>query len=257
MTSSEKPLSVVTGACGPLGRSIVSTLHEAGHAVIATDVPMAVESESTHFEMPNLDLFPLDLLEPNASDRLVEFVYSRTSRVDLLVNNAGLTGTSSVQGYACGFEEQSDEAYDLALHLNLAIPFRLTRRLLPVLRAPGSASVINISSIYGLVGPDPTLYEGSDIGNPAAYAASKGGLIQLTRYLATMLAPEIRVNCVAPGGIFRNQDSEFVARYVERTPLGRMASEKDVAATILWLSSPDSSYVTGQTIAVDGGWTAR
>lgn len=257
MTSSEKPICVVTGACGPLGRSIVSALYEAGHAVIATDVPMAVESQSTRFEMPDLDVLPLDLLEPNASDRLVEFVHSRTSRVNLLVNNAGLTGTSAIQGYACGFEEQSDEAYDLALHLNLAIPFRLTRRLLPLLRASGSASIINISSIYGLVGPDPSLYQDLDIGNPAAYSASKGGLIQLTRYLSTVLAPDIRVNCVAPGGILRNQGEEFIARYVERTPLGRMASELDIAATVAWLASPDSSYITGQTVTVDGGWTAR
>ena len=93
------------------------------------------------------------------------------------------------------------------------------------------------------------------MGNPAAYAATKGGLLQLTRYLATVLAPKIRVNAVSPGGIERGQPSAFQERYVARTPLGRMAREEDFKGIIAFLASDASAYVTGQNFAVDGGWT--
>ena len=106
----------------------------------------------------------------------------------------------------------------MALALNLTAPFSLTRRLAPLLRAGGHGSVVNVSSIYGLVGPNMGLYEGTRMGNPAAYAASKGGLAQLTRYLSTVLAPEVRVNAFAPGGIARGQDDAFVERYERLTP---------------------------------------
>ena len=101
------------------------------------------------------------------------------------------------------------------------------------------------------------LYDGiSAMGNPAAYAASKGGLIQLTRWLSTVLAPDIRVNSVCPGGVWRNQNPNFVERYQSKTPLGRMATEEDFKGVTVWLASDASAYVTGQNIMVDGGWTA-
>jgi NAD(P)-dependent dehydrogenase (short-subunit alcohol dehydrogenase family) len=92
---------------------------------------------------------------------------------------------------------------------------------------------------------------------PAAYAAAKGALISMTKYFATTLAPKIRVNCVAPGGILRSQPDEFIKKYSEIVPLKRMALEKDVVDTIAWISSDKASYLTGQVIAVDGGWTAK
>ena len=102
-----------------------------------------------------------------------------------------------------------------------------------------------------------SLYDDTAMGNPAAYGASKGGLIQLTRYLATVLGPDnIRVNCISPGGIARGQDEKFVARYEARTPLKRMGTEEDMKGTILYLASDLSAYVTGQNLLVDGGWTA-
>ncbi|MDO8629190.1 MAG: SDR family oxidoreductase, partial [Phycisphaerales bacterium] len=118
----------------------------------------------------------------------------------------------------------------------------------------GRGSIINIASIYGSYGPDLRLYAGTAMGNPAAYAASKGGLIQLTRWLATVLAPHVRVNSISPGGVFRNQPEEFVQRYEARTPLGRMATDDDLRGAMLYLASDLSRYVTGQNLSVDGGW---
>jgi len=91
---------------------------------------------------------------------------------------------------------------------------------------------------------------------PAGYAASKGGVIQLTRYLATMMCPAVRVNCVSPGGIFRNQPEVFVSRYNARTPLSRMGTEEDLKGAVTYLVSDMSAYVTGHNLVVDGGWTA-
>jgi NAD(P)-dependent dehydrogenase (short-subunit alcohol dehydrogenase family) len=115
------------------------------------------------------------------------------------------------------------------------------------------ASIINIASIYGQLGPDWRLYDGTEMGNPAAYSSSKGGLIQLTRWLSTTLTPSVRANVICPGGIFRNQPEMFVSRYEKKTPLGRMATEDDLRGTLGFLASDLSQYLTGQVLTVDGG----
>ena len=186
----------------------------------------------------------------------VETGVLRHGACDVLIHNAAFTGTSGVPGYAVPFAEQTDEAFAAAAWLNLTVPFSLTRRLASLLASGGHGSVIMVSSIYGIVGPNMGLYEGTTMGNPAAYGATKGGLVQLTRYLATVLAPQVRVNGFAPGGIERGQEPDFTNRYSRLTPLGRMATEDDFAGVVSWLAGDGSAYVTGQTVAVDGGWTA-
>ena len=114
--------------------------------------------------------------------------------------------------------------------------------------------IINISSIYGLFGPDWRLYEDTNMGNPAAYATSKSGLIGLTRWLATTVSPDIRVNAIAPGGVLRDQPEIFIDRYSKKTSLGRMANEDDFRGALSYLASDLSQYVTGQVLSVDGGW---
>ena len=97
---------------------------------------------------------------------------------------------------------------------------------------------------------------GEEIGNPAAYSSSKGGLIQFTKWLSTTLAHEIRVNCISPGGILRDQSSTFISKYEQKTPLRRMALEEDFKGIVAYLASDLSEYVTGQNIMIDGGWTS-
>ena len=121
----------------------------------------------------------------------------------------------------------------------------------------GRGSIIHIGSIYGVLGPDWSLYDATDVpGTPAAYSASKGGLLQMTRWLATSLAPDVRVNAIVPGGIERHTAERFKAAYETRTPLGRMASEEDVKGAASFLASDASAYVTGHCLTVDGGWSA-
>ena len=249
-------LCVITGACGPLGWAITAHMSGVGHPVLAVDLPGVVEQRRKEAAGLPVTLLPLDLTLPGAADTVLSAVDEVGAGLQVLINNAAFTGDASLGGYVCGFDDQTDEAFDAALALNLAMPFRLVRRLAPHLRRSDNASVINIGSIYGLVGPVLSLYEGTSMGIPAGYAASKGGLIQLTRYMSTVLAPEIRVNCVAPGGLARGQDAGFIQRYEARTPLGRMGTERDVVEAVAWLASDASAYITGQVIAVDGGWTA-
>jgi NAD(P)-dependent dehydrogenase (short-subunit alcohol dehydrogenase family) len=126
---------------------------------------------------------------------------------------------------------------------------------MPWLKKSSAASVILVSSIYGEVGPQPRLYEGTPLSNPTAYGVSKGGIGQLMRYLAAQLAPEVRVNCLSPGGIDRKLPPEFVRKYAERTPLGRMGQDEDFKGAVAYLASDLSRYVTGHDLKVDGGWT--
>lgn len=255
-TSLDGRTAVVTGGAGPLGRVLADALAAAGARVVVVDLDEE-RCAATAEALPGTGHVPLgaDLLSPEGLSRVVESV-EHLGACDVLVNNAAFTGTSGVPGYAVPFDEQTDDAFATALALNLTAPFSLTRRLAPLLRATGQGSVVNVSSIYGLVGPNMGLYEGTRMGNPAAYAASKGGIAQLTRYLSTVLAPEVRVNAFAPGGIARGQDEAFVERYERLTPLGRMGTEDDFRGVVTWLASDASAYVTGQVVAVDGGWTA-
>jgi NAD(P)-dependent dehydrogenase (short-subunit alcohol dehydrogenase family) len=166
-----------------------------------------------------------------------------------------LVGTSGLKGWNTPFKDQQSDTWRLALDVNLTAPFVLTQACADALAKSGHGSVINVASIYGMVGPDMGLYEGTEIGNAAAYGASKGGLLQLTRWLSTVLAPQVRVNAITPGGLWRNQPESFHHRYVARTPLKRMGSEEDFKGAVAYLASDLSSYVTGQNLVVDGGWT--
>jgi NAD(P)-dependent dehydrogenase (short-subunit alcohol dehydrogenase family) len=120
-----------------------------------------------------------------------------------------------------------------------------------------NASIINISSIYGVNAPDWNLYQDTNINNPAAYSISKAGLIYMTKWLASTLAPNIRVNAISPGGILRQQEKLFIKKYNEKTLLNRMATESDVSEPVLFLASNMSSYITGQNLIIDGGWTIK
>ncbi len=172
-----------------------------------------------------------------------------------MINNAAFVGESNLEGWTEDFDKQSVETWKRAVEVNLTAPFHLCQAFTPLLKKSKVGSIINIASIYGANAPDYSLYEGTDMGNPAGYSASKGGLIQLTRWLSTTIAPDVRVNSISPGGVWRNQSRRFVDRYEFKTPLGRMATEEDFKGIVAYLSSDLSSYVTGQNIVVDGGWS--
>jgi NAD(P)-dependent dehydrogenase (short-subunit alcohol dehydrogenase family) len=250
--------ALITGAAGHLGKVFADTLAELGADLILVDQQVSNLEEFSDLLSQRWDVKVFtkncDLELSDERDELISWVKEIAEPLHILVNNAAFAGTSNLPGWSVPFEEQSVETWRRALEVNLTAIFHLCQGLTPLLKSEAGSSVVNIASIYGVNGPDWSLYEETAMGNPAAYGASKGGLIQLTRWLATTIAPEIRVNSISPGGIFRNQPELFVNRYVEKTPLGRMASEDDLRGVLAFLASDMSRYVTGQNLIVDGGW---
>jgi NAD(P)-dependent dehydrogenase (short-subunit alcohol dehydrogenase family) len=246
--------ALVTGGTGHIGRVISDALTELGATVSVTDV----SAESCAAAVRDgwaASGFAADLLDGAATRAVVSRVLDQYGRLDILVHCAAYVGSSQRAGWAVAFPDQTSEAWRDAMQVNLTSAFELSQEAAPHLASSGHGSIVFISSIYGMVGPNNSLYEGTSMANPAAYGASKGGLLQLTRYLATTLAPSVRVNAISPGGVWRNQQKEFVDRYVAQTPLGRMAKEEDFMGAIAFLASDLSSYVTGQNLVIDGGWT--
>ncbi len=236
------------------------TLSELGATVIVVDLDSAscrdLSAQLTASGAVSGMALPGDISDLEFWTTAPTSIVGAVGGLDIIVHCAAFVGTTRMDGWAVPFAEQTTEAWNAAMDVNISSFFTMVRELQPLLEVSGRASVVSVSSIYGMVGPDMRLYEGLDMANPAAYAASKGGLIQLTRYLATVLAPRIRVNTVSPGGLSRNQPEAFQQRYIERTPLQRMGTEEDLVGVIGYLASDLSSYVTGVNIPVDGGWTA-
>lgn len=250
--------ALITGATGGLGKIMADTLAELGADLVLVDRPGSdfqsiTETLAERWEI-KVQYRHCDLEQQGQRTELMGWLKTRGEGLNILINNAAFVGTSELKGWAVPFEEQTVDTWRRALEVNLTAVFDLCRSLAPTLKVAEGASIINIASIYGEYGPDWSLYEGTNMSNPAAYGASKGGLIQFTRWLATTLAPRVRVNAISPGGVFRNQPEKFVPRYESRTPLGRMATEDDFRGTVAHLASDLSNYVTGQNLVVDGGW---
>lgn len=249
----------ITGAAGHLGSALAAVVADAGADLylVDRDAPglEAVVASVTARATGPVEFFVADLEDEASRTAFVETLGSKTSSLDGVVHNAAFVGTSELEGWAVGFKDQSVETWRRALEVNVTAPFHLTQLMLPLLEAASAPSVVTIGSVHGIVGPDWRLYEDLTMANPAAYAASKAALIQLTTWLATTLAPHVRCNSVSPGGLERSQPSMFVTRYQERTPMGRMGTENDIVGAIVYLLSDASSYVTAQNIVVDGGYS--
>ncbi|MFU1477804.1 SDR family oxidoreductase [Roseovarius sp. C7] len=250
--------ALITGASGYIGRTMAAALAEQGANLVLVDLDPNklpdLKRQLSEKYMAAVETVVANLEQEEEVRQLPSLAESRFGSLDIVVNNAAFVGTSGLTGWNEPFERQSTETWRRALEVNLTACFALCQEAAPLLEKSQSGSIINIGSIYGVYGPDLSLYAGTAMNNPAAYAASKGGLLQLTRWLATVLAPSTRVNMICPGGVARNQPVEFTERYVERTPLKRMATEEDFKGALAYLASDLSAYVTGQVLMVDGGW---
>lgn len=250
--------ALITGATGGIGRIMAATLAELGADLLLIDRPNSPFTEVTEDIIRRwgvmVDCIVCDLEQESQRAELIHGIANTPQELNILINNAAFVGTSDLHGWSVPFQKQTVDTWRRALEVNLSAVFDLCKGLAPVLAQSAGASVINVASIYGYLGPDWRLYDGTTMANPAAYAASKGGLIQFTRWLATTLAPAVRVNAISPGGVYRGQPEEFVQRYASRTPLGRMATEDDFRGTVAFLASDLSRYMTGQNLKVDGGW---
>ena len=247
-------VAVVTGAAGRLGRVWAATLEEAGASVVGIDVEPADDDPGFGIEIA--DITDRESLAA-ASDR----IEGEAGSIDILVNNAGIDQPPDAATTTYEVEDIPLADFRATLDVNLVGTFNASQAIGAGMRDRGRGSIINIGSLYASRAPDPGLYDHLDVDppflKPPAYGASKAGVVSLTAYFARLWGPSgVRVNALSPGGVAAGQDPEFVRKYCERVPLGRMAEPEDLAGPLLFLASPASRYVTGQEIRVDGGFTA-
>jgi len=258
-------VAMVTGALGRLGREYVRTLAGAGASVGAIDLAgersaFAALGDSVHVEIA-------DLSNQAETVRAVDAITRALGAPSILVNNAGMGSSPAAAGNENGpFEDYSEAAWDTMIDSHLKTTLFATQVFIRHFRAAklSSGSIINVSSTYGVVSPDQSIYDykragGATYFKPVGYSVAKSGTLNFTRWLAEYGAPlGIRANTLVPGGVREaGHAAAFVTEYEKRTPLGRMANESDYNGAILFLASRASAYMTGATLVVDGGWTAR
>jgi len=237
---------IVTGGSGLLGSEKI--LHLKKKSVIAINFDIDRETDlSTRY-------VNCDLTDTNSIDKALSIVLDKFGEIHGLVNNA----YPRTDDWGNRFEDITHESWKKNVDMQMSSVFYITQKVCKaMLNQQTKGSIVNIASIYGIVGNDFMVYEGTDMISPAAYSFIKGGVINFTRYLASYYGRlGIRVNTVSPGGIFNYQNKVFVKNYEKKVPLGRMGKPDDIAPVVSFLLSSDSKYISGQNIAVDGGWTA-
>lgn len=257
-------VAVVTGGAGILGRHFVAGLAAAGASVAIVDNnAAAAEDLAASIVSPSGRIIAVgaDLTDRDAVPAMLARVERELGPVDILHNNAATKGRDPAAFFAAD-EDYDHDTWREIMAVNLDAMFGVAREVGRLMIPRGRGSIIQTASIYGIMGPDPRIYEGSQylgqqIRNPAVYSASKAGVIGLTRHLATVWAPHgIRVNALTPGGVSSGQNTVFSEKYSARVPLGRMARADEMVGALIFLASDASSYVTGQNIVVDGGLSA-
>jgi 2-deoxy-D-gluconate 3-dehydrogenase len=262
-------VAVVTGGAGLLGVEFCKTLAEAGASVAVVDLNIEAAQKIADSLVESgypVKGFGTDITRPDSIKQLVASVLSGFGRLDILVNSAALDPkfdpNAAAKGIAPGsFEDYPLDQWNAALNVNLTGMFLITQACVkPMLEHGKKGSIINICSTYGLNGPDQRIYIKDDkrvAFKPVYYTVTKAGVLGFTKYLAAYYAgTEIRVNALTPGGVFNNHEEYFVRNYSAKTILGRMAHRDEMNGALLFLASDASSYMTGNNVVVDGGWTA-
>ena len=266
-------LAVVTGGAGLLGSEFSKTLFQAGAITVVADIDedaaRSLAKDLNEHSQPGKTssraiAVQVDITSKSSVDELFRKVSDDNHHVDILINAAVIDPKfdpdSLVESDSkVGFEEYPLEQWQQALDVNLTGVFLCCQAAGKLMVSQGGGVMVNVSSIYGIVGPDQRLYKSSgkpDMYKPAFYPTTKAGILGLTRFLATYYAGnKIRVNALTPGGVFNEHDQDFVEAYSSRTVLGRMAEKNEMNGALLFLASDASSYMTGSNLVVDGGWT--
>lgn len=255
---------VVTGGTGILGSLYCRRLAEAGAKVIISDLDVnkcnklaediAASTGNAAFGKA------VDLSNEQSVISWAQDIINEWDCIDVLINNAA----TKSQNFFAPLEQFPLDDWNKVMAVNVTGMFLASRELGTVMAKRGKGNIINISSIYGVVGPDQRIYEGSwyeemggAINTPLIYSATKGAVVAMTRYLATYWGCRgVRTNTLTPGGVSSGQNSIFNDKYSSRVPMGRMATAEEMVGALLFLASDASSYVNGQNIVIDGGWTA-
>ena len=250
---------VLNGAAGHLGANYVDGLSQAGANVVLSDINYQGCKKIEKQMREKYDVDPLsvklDLTDSKSIKCMISKITKKYSSIDVLVNNAAYQGDKKIR--SAGFEKLELGTWNKAINVNLTGIFLLCQAVGKIMLKQKSGNIINISSTYGMVGADQRIYGKSGLNSPAFYAATKSGILNLTRYLASYWnRTGIRVNTLSPGGVENNQDKNFIKKYSEKTMLGRMARNDEYVGALIFLASNASSYMTGSNLVIDGGWTA-
>lgn len=244
------------GGSGLLGRALVESIAQADATlIVASRDPHTLQSDADRLGAQGKRVFldPVDLLSETSIRELVKKVVDQHGSLDGMVYNA-------VNRPMARFEDDLSK-WEESMRLNATGFFAAVRACGDAMARQQRGSIVNISSQMGAIGSNPFLYEGTGSNPPPDYFFHKGGMNNLTRYLASHYGPSrVRVNVVSPGGIFnpnRPQAQEFLARYAKMTMLGRMADAQEIGGSVVFLLSDASTYITGANLAVDGGYTAK
>jgi NAD(P)-dependent dehydrogenase (short-subunit alcohol dehydrogenase family) len=266
-------VAIVTGGAGRLGSQYVRALSAAGAAVAACDLAAAPSPtvKQGMDEGRSISYHTVDVASRPAMDAVVADIAQRYGTPTILVNNAGLGSSPADAALETGlFEDYPESAWRAMLDSHLTTTLVASQAFIALFkharatRPELAGSIINVSSTYGMVTPDQSVYAfrrrgGAEYFKPVGYSVAKSGVLNFTRWLAEYCAPfGVRVNTLVPGGVQEADHApEFVAEYSRRTPLGRMAHDDDYNGAVVFLASSASIYMTGATLVVDGGWTAR
>jgi len=265
--SVEDKIVIITGGLGQLGRQFSLALVDRRAKVAIFDIQVSEQKVAERFGErhieDNLLFLPVDITRRDSIEAGLGQVNARWGVPHALINNAALDSPPNAPAEETGpFETYPESSWDKVMEVNVKGIFLCCQVVGRQMAEAGRGSIINICSTYGIVSPDQRIYEyrragGSPFFKPVAYSASKSALLNLTRYLATYWAGRnVRVNTLTFGGVFNNQDEEFLKGYCARVPLGRMAREDEYNGAIIFLVSDASSYMTGSNLIIDGGWTA-
>lgn len=253
---------LVTGGAGLLGQVFCQAFADSGAQVAVVDIDKtAAKSTADAVSKKSgqkVSGFGCDITSPESVAQMVAAVVGDLGRIDVLVNNAASKG-SNLDEFFKPFEDYSLTTWREVMSVNIDGLFLVAQAVGKQMKLQGGGSIIQTSSIYGVVAPDQRIYEGSEyngraINSPAVYSASKAAVVGLTSYLSTYWANSgIRVNSLTPGGISSGQNKTFDDKYSNRVPLGRMGNASELTGALIYLASDASSYVTGQNLIVDGG----
>lgn len=257
---------IVAGGAGQIGFAFCEILADAGARVAILDIDIKMASEkldnvSNEVIRNNISVFKTDVTNQENIISVVKSVRKELGPLYGLVNSFHFKGNTrkldTDSKFFAPIEDYPVEAWDMVHDVNLRGTFLMTQACGPYFKENNIGVIVNISSTYGIVSANRSIYGDSGINSPVAYATSKAAIINFTRYIATHWAENnIRVNTLSPGGVYNNQSEQFVEKYLDHTPLGRMATANDYQGAILYLLSDASAYMTGANLVVDGGWTA-